>query len=77
MNQSVKSLGLIAARRTDAEDDAVNIDSPGHTHDTPWHQVNITYPGKTRQQREQRAVAHLHQVLPAAEWERRGWREKA
>jgi thiopeptide-type bacteriocin biosynthesis protein len=34
---------------------------------TPWQQVNITWPGDTRQQHEQHAVAHLSQVLPAAE----------
>jgi thiopeptide-type bacteriocin biosynthesis protein len=35
--------------------------------ETPWHQVNISCAGGTRQQQEQRAVAHLRQVLPAAE----------
>lgn len=35
--------------------------------ETPWQQVNISYPGDTRQQRERHAVAHLRQVLPAAE----------
>lgn len=35
--------------------------------ETPWRQVNISYPGNTRQQQEQHAVAHLCQVLPAAE----------
>ncbi len=35
--------------------------------ETPWQQVNITWPGDTRQQHEQHAVAHLSQVLPAAE----------
>ncbi|WP_410814897.1 thiopeptide-type bacteriocin biosynthesis protein [Micromonospora sp. 067-2] len=34
---------------------------------TPWHQVNITFPGPTAREREQQAVAHLSQVLPAAE----------
>jgi thiopeptide-type bacteriocin biosynthesis protein len=36
-------------------------------HETPWQQINISYPGHTRQQHEQHAVAHLGQVLPAAE----------
>jgi len=35
--------------------------------DTPWKQVNITYPGPDRHQRERQAVAHLAGVLPAAE----------
>ncbi len=35
--------------------------------ETPWQQINISYPGDTRQQQEQHAVAHLRQVLPAAE----------
>lgn len=35
--------------------------------ETSWRQINIAYPGKTRQQQEQHAVAHLRQVLPAAE----------
>lgn len=35
--------------------------------ETPWQQINITYPGHTRQQQEQHAVAHLRQVLPAAQ----------
>ncbi|WP_435125374.1 thiopeptide-type bacteriocin biosynthesis protein [Micromonospora tulbaghiae] len=34
---------------------------------TPWQQINITYPGRTAQEREQQAVAHLSRVLPAAE----------
>ncbi|MFY1577404.1 thiopeptide-type bacteriocin biosynthesis protein [Verrucosispora sp. WMMD703] len=34
---------------------------------TPWHQINITYPGQTAREREQQAVAHLSRVLPAAE----------
>jgi thiopeptide-type bacteriocin biosynthesis protein len=34
---------------------------------TPWHQVNITFPGQTAREREQQAVAHLSRVLPAAE----------
>ena len=34
--------------------------------DLPWHQVNITYPGDTPEQRERHAVAHLHRALPAA-----------
>ncbi|MGX1612369.1 thiopeptide-type bacteriocin biosynthesis protein [Micromonospora chalcea] len=34
---------------------------------TPWHQVNITYPGQTAQEREKQAVAHLRRALPAAE----------
>ncbi|WP_432830669.1 thiopeptide-type bacteriocin biosynthesis protein [Dactylosporangium sp. CA-092794] len=33
----------------------------------PWQQINITYPGATSQEREQHAIAHLRQVLPAAE----------
>jgi thiopeptide-type bacteriocin biosynthesis protein len=36
-------------------------------HETPWQQINISYPGHTREQHEQHAVAHLGQVLPAAE----------
>jgi thiopeptide-type bacteriocin biosynthesis protein len=36
-------------------------------HDTPWHQININYPGDTRRQRESRALAHLGRVLPVAE----------
>ena len=35
--------------------------------ETSWRQINISYPGRTRQQQEQHAVAHLRQVLPAAE----------
>jgi thiopeptide-type bacteriocin biosynthesis protein len=35
--------------------------------ETPWQQVNISCAGGTRQEQEQRAVAHLGQVLPAAE----------
>ena len=35
--------------------------------ETSWRQINISYPGHTRQQQEQHAVAHLRQVLPAAE----------
>ncbi len=34
---------------------------------TPWQQINISYPGHTRQQRERHAVAHLRRVLPAAD----------
>lgn len=34
--------------------------------DLPWHQINITYPGDTPEQRGRHAVAHLHRVLPAA-----------
>jgi thiopeptide-type bacteriocin biosynthesis protein len=34
--------------------------------DFPWHQINITYPGDTPEQRGRHAVAHLHRVLPAA-----------
>ncbi|MGK5675647.1 thiopeptide-type bacteriocin biosynthesis protein [Micromonospora sp. URMC 106] len=34
---------------------------------TPWHQVNITYPGQTAREREQHAVVHLSRVLPTAE----------
>ena len=32
-----------------------------------WEQVNITYPGSSRQERERHAIAHLTRVLPAAE----------
>ena len=35
--------------------------------ETPWLQINISYPGDTRQQHERHALAHLGQVLPAAE----------
>ncbi|KPM56938.1 bacteriocin biosynthesis protein [Frankia sp. B2] len=35
--------------------------------ETAWKQVNITYPGADRHQRERRAVDHLVRVLPAAE----------
>jgi len=35
--------------------------------DTTWRQLNISYPGRTSQEREQHAVAHLGRVLPAAE----------
>ena len=35
--------------------------------ETPWQQINIAYPGDTRQQREQHAIAHLRTVVPAAE----------
>lgn len=35
--------------------------------ESPWHQVNISYPGDTRHQQEQHAVTHLGQVLPAAQ----------
>ncbi|MDM4721387.1 thiopeptide-type bacteriocin biosynthesis protein [Micromonospora sp. WMMA1363] len=35
--------------------------------DSPWQQINISYPGDTPQEREQRAVDHLGRVLPAAE----------
>ncbi|MFD6612783.1 thiopeptide-type bacteriocin biosynthesis protein [Micromonospora chalcea] len=35
--------------------------------ETPWQQVNITYPGQSRHEREQHAIPHLHRVLPAAE----------
>jgi thiopeptide-type bacteriocin biosynthesis protein len=35
--------------------------------ETPWQQINITYPGHTRRQQERHAVAHLCQVIPAAE----------
>ncbi|GIH16067.1 thiopeptide-type bacteriocin biosynthesis protein [Rugosimonospora africana] len=35
--------------------------------ENPWQQINITYPGQTRQHHEQHAVAHLNRVLPAAE----------
>ncbi|MFC0100995.1 thiopeptide-type bacteriocin biosynthesis protein [Micromonospora marina] len=34
---------------------------------TPWHQINISYPGQTAREREQQAVTHLSRVLPAAE----------
>jgi thiopeptide-type bacteriocin biosynthesis protein len=34
---------------------------------TPWHQINISYPGHTAREREQHAVTHLSRVLPAAE----------
>ncbi|MGC4804980.1 thiopeptide-type bacteriocin biosynthesis protein [Micromonospora sp. DT233] len=32
-----------------------------------WKQVNITYPGQDRQERERHAVPHLRHVLPVAE----------
>jgi thiopeptide-type bacteriocin biosynthesis protein len=35
--------------------------------ETPWQQINITYPGQTRPQQEQHAIAHLRNALPAAE----------
>jgi thiopeptide-type bacteriocin biosynthesis protein len=35
--------------------------------ETHWKQVTIAYPGQSRQERERQAVAHLIQVLPAAE----------
>jgi thiopeptide-type bacteriocin biosynthesis protein len=35
--------------------------------ETSWQQINISYPGRTRQHQEPHAVAHLSQVLPAAE----------
>ena len=35
--------------------------------ETPWEQINISYAGETPQQREEHAIAHLGQVLPAAE----------
>ncbi|WP_045876520.1 thiopeptide-type bacteriocin biosynthesis protein [Pseudofrankia sp. DC12] len=35
--------------------------------ETAWRQVNITYPGHDRRQRERHAVDHLAHVLPAAE----------
>ncbi|GAA5200799.1 hypothetical protein GCM10023322_79500 [Rugosimonospora acidiphila] len=35
--------------------------------ETQWQQINLSYPGHTRQHHEQHAVAHLGQVLPAAE----------
>ncbi|MET7752682.1 thiopeptide-type bacteriocin biosynthesis protein [Micromonospora sp. NPDC005367] len=34
---------------------------------TPWHQVNISYPGQAAREREQQAVTHLSRVLAAAE----------
>jgi thiopeptide-type bacteriocin biosynthesis protein len=34
---------------------------------TPWTQVNITYPGSDPRQRERHAIDHLARVLPAAE----------
>ncbi|WP_018909377.1 thiopeptide-type bacteriocin biosynthesis protein [Salinispora arenicola] len=35
--------------------------------DTPWKQITITYPGHSRQEREQHALTHLSQALPTAE----------
>jgi thiopeptide-type bacteriocin biosynthesis protein len=35
--------------------------------DKPWEQINISYPGETLWERERHAVAHLGQVLPAAQ----------
>jgi thiopeptide-type bacteriocin biosynthesis protein len=35
--------------------------------ETPWQQINLSYPGQTPKEREQYAVAHLGHVLPAAE----------
>src|SRR6266851_4165082 len=35
--------------------------------ETPWKQVNITYPSPDPHQRERQAVDHLVRVLPAAE----------
>ncbi|MEU3457864.1 thiopeptide-type bacteriocin biosynthesis protein [Micromonospora sp. NPDC006766] len=35
--------------------------------ETPWKQVNISYPGQSRQEREQHAIPHLSRVLPDAE----------
>jgi len=35
--------------------------------ETSWQQINISYPGETRQQQEQHAITHLAQALPAAE----------
>lgn len=34
---------------------------------THWRQINIAYPGDNPEQREQQAVTHLAQVLPASE----------
>ncbi|WP_375335394.1 thiopeptide-type bacteriocin biosynthesis protein [Micromonospora sp. CP22] len=34
---------------------------------TAWQHVTISYPGRSRHDREQQAVAHLSRVLPAAE----------
>ena len=36
-------------------------------HETPWKQINITYPGPEPHQREDQAVRHLARVLPQAE----------
>ncbi|ABW16087.1 conserved hypothetical protein [Parafrankia sp. EAN1pec] len=35
--------------------------------ETPWRQINITWPGPDRHQRERQAIDHLARVLPAAE----------
>ncbi|MFI6129486.1 thiopeptide-type bacteriocin biosynthesis protein [Micromonospora sp. NPDC051141] len=35
--------------------------------ETTWRQVNISYPGQSRHEREQHAIRHLHRVIPAAE----------
>jgi hypothetical protein len=35
--------------------------------DTPWQQININYPARTPQEREQHAIHHLGRALPAAE----------
>jgi thiopeptide-type bacteriocin biosynthesis protein len=35
--------------------------------ETPWKQINITYPGPEPHQREGQAVSHLARVLPPAE----------
>lgn len=34
---------------------------------TPWHQINIAYTGDNPRHREQAALTHLRQVIPAAE----------
>lgn len=35
--------------------------------ETLWKQVNLAYPGETRQEREAQAVPHLSRILPEAE----------
>ncbi|MBL7496334.1 thiopeptide-type bacteriocin biosynthesis protein [Frankia sp. CNm7] len=36
-------------------------------HETPWKQLNITYPGPQPREREDQAINHLARVLPGAE----------
>lgn len=59
-------------------------ETPVIVDETPWRQVNISWPGEDPRERERHAVEHLAQVMPAAEaaglitswwWIRKGaWR---